>query len=88
MTPSISENPPSAPDTATRLPPELERVRAAAERAERLREELDAELERRGRAVVDADRAGYKQREIVAAARAGDGHATVSMIQGDLKKYL
>lgn len=70
--------------TAQTSPPEtglLHRIEESARRVVDLRAELGAEKERRDRLMAQAEGEGYTYRAIAAAARRGDGQATVSVVR-------
>ncbi len=69
------------------LPEDLQRVAKCARAAEDYLDAYNAELERRDRAIVEADKRGRTYRAIAAAARRGDGHATVAMVRNAIIKY-
>jgi hypothetical protein len=69
------------------LPPDLERIRTSARRVKELDDERAAEKERRDRLMAEAKDAGHSYRTIAAAAHAGDGCATVSVVQNAVKDY-
>lgn len=69
------------------LPAELQRVARSARAAQDFLEGFTAEKERRDRAIVEADRAGYSYRVIAAAAHRGDGHATIGMVRNAIIDY-
>jgi hypothetical protein len=65
-------------------PPEtglLHRIEESARRCVDLRAELGAEKERRDRLMAEAEQLGHSYRAIAAAARQGDGQATVSVVR-------
>lgn len=70
-----------------RLPPALQAVCDCARRVAELDRERAAEKERRDRHMAEAKDAGFSYRAIAAAARAGDGCATVSVVQNAVKDY-
>lgn len=49
--------------------------------------ERDAEAERRDRLIAEAEAAGHTYRALAAAARRGDGQATVSLVRHAILKY-
>jgi len=59
----------------------LHKIEVSARRHADLEAEVAAEKERRDRLIAQAEGLGYGYREIAAAARAGDGHATTSMVR-------
>lgn len=69
------------------LPEVLQRVAVSARAAETFLEAFDAEKERRDRAMVEANNAGHSYRTIAAAARRGDGHATIGMVRNAITDY-
>ncbi|HEV2347582.1 MAG TPA: hypothetical protein VGS97_26055 [Actinocrinis sp.] len=69
------------------LPAELQRVAHAARAAQDMLEGFTAEKERRDRAILAADTAGHPYRAIAAAARRGDGHATIGMVRNAITDY-
>lgn len=81
---------PRTPKTAldvSDLPEVLQRVAHSARAAQDMLEGFTAEKERRDRAIVEADKAGLSYRVIAAAARRGDGHATIGMVRNAITDY-
>lgn len=65
----------------------LQRVEHCARRVKELDAERDAEAERRDRLIAEAEAAGHTYRALAAAARRGDGQATVSLVRHAILKY-
>jgi hypothetical protein len=73
--------------SATPEPELLQRVEHSARRVKELDAERAAEKERRDRLMAEAEAAGYTYRRIAAAARRGDGQATVSVVRNAIVAY-
>lgn len=90
MSTKTTETTPGTPKTSldiNDLPEDLQRVAHTARATQDMLEGFTAEKERRDRAMVDANRAGYTYRQIAAAARRGDGHATIGMVRNAILDY-
>lgn len=73
--------------SAAAEPELLQRIEHAARRVAELDAERAAEKERRDRLMAQAEAAGLTYRAIAAAARRGDGHATVSVVRNAVIDY-
>lgn len=82
----VIENPPGDLDVSD-LPPELAHVAIAARWAEDSEDARRADCERRDRAIVAADAAGYSYGKIEAALNRGAGHGSVTIIRKAIQKY-
>jgi hypothetical protein len=69
------------------LPEALQRVAHTARAVSDFDDGRAAEKERRDRAMAEAEAAGYTYRAIAAAARRGDGQATVSVVRNAVLLY-